>query len=296
MTLEKCLHNLGDEGQSLTYSGLAELSDLSLMETSRFEKVWSNISASRRLDVVGRLIEIAEANPQMDFFSVFKLAAKDPDDAVGEKAIYGFWEVEDRSIIPLLLDVLQSRGLVQARAAAAIALGKFVTLAQDGKILVKDGQMVQESLMAVLQDKWNPIDVRRRALEAVSPFNTPGIREYVRWAYDSDDVDLKCSSLYAMGKTQDTVWLPEIIDALEESSAPVRFEAASACGELAEEDVVPHLTPLLGDDDVEVQMATVDAMGKIGGSLAKQELLHCIRSDDIVLKEAAESALEEMEP
>jgi HEAT repeat protein len=296
LTLEKFLRNLGDEGQPLTYSGLAGLSDMSLTEMSMFEKVWSSVSAARKLDVVGRLVEIADANPQMDFCAVFKLAAKDPNDAVCEKAIYGFWEVEDRSIIPLLLDVLQSSGLLQARAAAATALGKFASLAQDGKILVKDGQMVQDVLMVVLRDKWNPIDVRRRALEAVSPFNTPDIREYVRWAYDSDDVDLQCSSLYAMGKTQDSVWLPEIIDALEGSSAPVRYEAASACGELAEEDAIPHLTPLLDDDDIEVQMAAIDAMGKIGGPLAKQGLLHCVHSGDAALKEAAESALEEMEP
>ena len=295
MSLERCLRDIANEGALLAYAALIELSDLSASELGRFERVWTNVPTPRRLKVIERLVEMGEENPQFDFCAVFKLAARDPHETVQEKAISGFWEFEDRSIIPLLLDILGSDTYCQVRASAATALGKFACLAQDGKILSKDAQTVQDALMAVLQNEENPLDVRRRALEAVSPFNTPRIQEYVRWAFHSDDQSLKCSSLYAMGKTQDRSWLPAIIAALKGGSSPLRFEAASACGELVEEETVPHLIPLLEDEDLEVQLAAAASIGKIGGTLAKRVLLRCVRTGDPAVKDAAQEALEEME-
>jgi len=75
----------------------------------------------------------------------------------------------------------------------------------------------------------------------------------------------------------------------------VRYETANACGDLGEEDLVPHLVPLLEDDDYQVQVAGLSALGKIGGSLAKRVLLRCIKEGDAVLEEAARGALENVE-
>ena len=238
---------------------------------------------------------MAEENARLDFAIVLKLALADDDYDVQEKAIAGMWEGEDRTVIPLLLNILQSDAPPPVRASAAAALGKYSLLAQEDKILPKDAQLVQESLMSSLQDDGNTVEVRRRALEAVSPFNTPRIHEYIRWAYGSGEQTLKGSSLYAMGKTQETAWLPAIIPELRSTDPSLRYEAVCACSELGEEDMVEHLIPLLEDDDTQVQMAAVSAMGNIGGTLAKRALRRCLRDADETLKEAVQEALDEMD-
>jgi HEAT repeat protein len=295
LSLDTCLIELEDEDAPLSYSNLIELSDLVSAEMPQFIRSWNQVSSERRAQVVERLVELAEENARLDFAIVLKLALADDDYDVQEKAIAGMWEGEDRTVIPLLLNILQSDAPPPVRASAAAALGKYALLAQEDKILPKDAQAVQESLMRSLQDESDPLEVRRRALEAVSPFNTPRIQEYIRWAYGSGEQTLKGSSIYAMGKTQETAWLPAIIPELHSTHPSLRYEAVCACSELGEEDMVQHLIPLLEDDDTQVQMAAVSAMGNIGGPLAKRALRRCMRNGDESLKEAAQEALEEME-
>ena len=295
MSLDTCLIELEDEDAPLSYSNLIELSDLVSAEMPQFIRSWNQVSSERRAQVVERLVELAEENARLDFAIVLKLALADDDYDVQGKAIAGMWEGEDRTVIPLLLNILQSDAPPPVRASAAAALGKYSLLAQEDKILPKDAQLVQESLMSSLQDDGNTVEVRRRALEAVSPFNTPRIHEYIRWAYGSGEQTLKGSSLYAMGKTQETAWLPAIIPELRSTDPSLRYEAVCACSELGEEDMVEHLIPLLEDDDTQVQMAAVSAMGNIGGTLAKRALRRCLRDADETLKEAVQEALDEMD-
>ena len=89
----------------------------------------------------------------------------------------------------------------------------------------------------------------------MSPFNTPDIRDYVCWAYQTDDLMLKSSAIFAMGRTGDVSWLPTLIEELDNQEPALRYETANACGDLGEEDVVPHLIDLLEDDDFDVQIA-----------------------------------------
>ena len=162
-------------------------------------------------------------------------------------------------------------------------------------MLPKDREAIYESLMAVLKDPDQHIDVRRRSLEAVAPFNTGDIKKLLSWAYDSDDLPLKSSSIFAMGRTGEVDWLPVLIRELQNTDAAIRYETAHACGELGEEDAVPHLISLLEDEDIQVQMAGISALGKIGGPLAKKVLVHCVKEGDSVLEDAARFELQNIE-
>ncbi len=75
----------------------------------------------------------------------------------------------------------------------------------------------------------------------------------------------------------------------------MRFEAANACGMLGDESIVPHLISLFEDDDVEVQAAAVQALGQIGGQLAKRALQQAVKTADETVEEAAQAALAEIE-
>ncbi len=72
----------------------------------------------------------------------------------------------------------------------------------------------------------------------------------------------------------------------------MRFEAVNACGALGEEETVPNLIPLLEDDDPQVQLSVVQALGAIGGSLARRALLKCAKSGDDALEKSARQVLE----
>ena len=292
MSLEKSLQQISEQALPLGFQAMLELSGLSPKELGLFARTWHKVPSERRRAVVERLVEMAEDNAEMDFSAVLKLCLKDPDESVKRKAMSGLWEFEDRSLILSLVELLKSDDSGEVRAAAAAALGKFASLAQDRKILCKDGDLVRGSLMEALEDEQEWLEVRRRALESMAAFDTSNVAEYIHWAYESDDLNLKCSSIYAMGKTGEPKWLEILLRELQSSSPPLRYEAATACGELAAEEAAPHLIPLLQDDDFQVQMAGIDALGEIGGTLAKRALMACVKRGDTIIVDAARNALE----
>ena len=295
MSLESFLEVLTDTSTDVPSAGFIELSDLSPQELGIFARSWFGIDVERQRWVISTMVELAEDNAELDFGAIFKMCLKDEDEAVLEKAMDGLWEQEDRSVIPSLLQVLNSDKSPRVRSAAAMALGKFSLLGQEGKLLPKDKESIHHSLMMTLTDADQHVDVRRRSLEAVAPFNTGDIKKMVSWAYESEDLALKSSSIFAMGRTGESEWLPLLIKELQSPDAAIRYETAHACGELGEEDAVPHLVSLLQDDDYQVQLAGINALGRIGTPLAKKVLLHCAKEGDAVLEDAARAELDNIE-
>ncbi|PKB82771.1 MAG: hypothetical protein BZY88_03760 [SAR202 cluster bacterium Io17-Chloro-G9] len=295
MSLDLFLETLGDPSVQIETADFIELSDLTPEELGSFAWVWFDIPLDRQRWIVAGLVHEAEVNAELDFIALFKMFLKDQDEEVLEKAMEGLWEHEDRTIIPALIQIIRSDKSSAVRAAAAVALGKFPVLVQEGKLLPRDGESIQQTLMEVLKDPDQHMDVRRRSLEAVAPFNTSDINELVTWAYESPDLKLKSSSIYAMGRTGEPNWLPVLIKELDNREPTIRYETAHACGELGDEDAVPHLIPLLQDDDYQVQLAGIKALGKIGGPLAKKVLLHCVKEGDAGLEDAARDELQNIE-
>ncbi len=94
-----------------------------------------------------------------------------------------------------------------------------------------------------------------------------------------------------MGRNCDPSWLPIIFQELKSDDPEMRFEAALACGSLAEEAAVPHLAPLLEDEDVEVREVTIAALGEIGGREAKAILVRYVDHPSRGMREAVQEAL-----
>jgi len=151
------------------------------------------------------------------------------------------------------------------------------------------------SAKAAIEDKKKAVEVTRRALEAAAPVSLPEVREAIGNAYKSGIPGLKVSSIYAMGKSCDPVWLPVLLSELSSADAEMRFEAAGACGELEEEEAVPYLITTVDDSDVDVRMAAIRALGKIGNAQAKECLRQCLESNSEAVRQAAEQALNMVE-
>ena len=296
MSFQELIETIADPSAPLADAPFHEASDPSPGELAEFVQVCDTLNEDRRCEVLAVMVEQAEENLELDFTAIFRQTLKDDDDRVVQLGIEGLWEMEDRWLIVELIDLLRSERGPQVRATSAVALGKFPILAQEGKLQPQDGELVYRILMDFLEDDIEDLEVRRRCLEAVAPFNTEEVQDYIRWAYDGDEEDLRSSSIYAMGRTGEAEWLPTLLDELENPDPAVRYEAANACGELAHEDATPRLVELLReDDDSEVRMACIASLGKIGGALARRALIDCVRDGDSAMSDAAHNELENLE-
>lgn len=296
MGLAQCLKIITDPNIRPSYNVLSELTDLSDRALADFVDTWVTIPISRRIQVISELVDISEDNTEVDFTAVFKICLKDDDPEVRRTSIIGLWEFDDRSLISSLVGLIKNDNSLWVRASAATGLGKFAHMSHSDKLLAKDIIMVEEALLSTLVDENEHIEVRRRALESISPFNSLMVDKYIEWASQSEVNNLRCSALYAMGNTGNNTWLPYIIQELANPIAQIRYEAANACGELDDESAEPYLIDLLSDGDLEVQVASIYALAKIAGPLCKQALDNYKNSSNPVIKDAVMNALEEINP
>jgi HEAT repeat protein len=286
---------LADGDRPLSNSDLAELTDLTPEELRLFELVWQGMTPERQRKVVSRLVELAEDNVELNFDAIFRHRLKDDDAGVRRQAIEGLWENQEASLIQPFTELMMQDDAVKVREEAATALGRFAMLAEHGKLSAEQKDRLGQALLATIDDVDNPVDVRRRALEAAAPLSLPRVGQAIREAYYSDDHRLKTSAIYAMGRNCDPNWLEVLTGELSSADAELRYEAAAACGELGEEEAVPRLVELTEDEDAEVRLVAVQALGKIGGNEAKECLELCLNHPSEAVRQVAEQALYELE-
>ena len=292
MELDEYLRELRDADGSIASAGLSQLSGLPDEQLTALEEGWGEIPAVRRHEIVGRLVEMADDNAELDFYAVFCHALTDEESAVRERAVSGLWESDDRATIPKLVERLETDAEDPVREAVASVLGHFAALADAGKLVKRDAELVCQALMSALEDPDEPLTVRRRALESVASFRVPEVRGWIQWAYDHEEPLLRQSAVYAMGRSGDGVWSSILYDEMESDDPAMRYEAASAARELGDEEAIPCLAELVGDPDTQVSLAAVQAIGGIGGPRAHELLRSYVaESDDQVVREAAEDAL-----
>jgi len=295
LSIEETIANLSNIDKPLRNSRLADLSGLNSEELEFFEQAWPKIELKRRRQIISRLVELGENNFELDFDSIFKGCLKDQDAEVRSTAIEGLWESEDASLINPLVKLLEQDSSETVQLAAAMALGKFALLAELKKLRPRHISRVKQALLGVIRSKGRPIEVRRRALEAVAPLSLLQVNKAIMEAYQSHNPSLKISAIYAMGRNCHRSWLPILINELGSADAEMRYEAVGACGELGEKEAVPHLIGLINDQDTEVHLAAIQALGKIGGDEAKECLAECLNNPNEAICRIAEQALHELE-
>ncbi len=274
---------------------LAELSELDRDGLEAFRTAWEDLLAERRRRVLSRLVELAENNVELNFNEIFKLCLNDPDEEVRALAISGLWEDEETALVIPLLARLQDDPSDRVKASAASALGRFTLLGEHGKLRHELVEKMKTVLLSVLNDETANEEVRRRALESLSPLSIPEVKKAIASAYARGDERIKIGAIYAMGRNCDPEWIPILFKELNNADAERRFEAATALGELGDSDAVPKLIDLGNDPDAEVRTAVLQSLGKIGGTKAKEYLQSCMSSRNEAVKESARQALDELQ-
>jgi hypothetical protein len=231
----------------------------------------------------------------LNFDSVFQACLRDTDAVVRAKALKGLWECDDCSLIPTLIDMLHRDESPLVRAAAASALGKYALLAELRKVNNRHLIKITQTLLGIIDSKEEAIEVRCRAIEAVAPLSVSRVKDVIYAAYRSKNQKLRCSSICAMGRSCDPLWLPILIRELNSTDPEMRFEAARACGELGDEEAVPHLIKLVRDSDVQVQLAATKALGRIRGIDAQQVFYRYLPNQSEQASQIVEEAWDELE-
>ncbi|MGD8998146.1 MAG: HEAT repeat domain-containing protein [Anaerolineae bacterium] len=293
--IEIVLDSLRQNGEEPDQALLCYLSSLSAEEAEHVGLVWLDLPADLRVELISRLVRMAEADFTLSFGAIFRIAMEDDSAEVRRLAIEGLWEDEDVRLVPLLTQRLEKDESVSVRAAAAQSLGRFVLLGELEKIRPKPRRMAYTALLRALQAADEHMEVQRRALESLAYVCNETVVASIREAYGSPSEKFRISAVYAMGRSADTRWDQEVQRELFSTNPEMRYEAARACGELQLSEAVDMLEELADDADAEVQQAAIWALGQVGGDKAREILERYRRGGDEALRAAAEAAIEEFE-
>jgi len=294
-TFEEALALICDESRPLARAVITFLSGAGRAEVGRFADCWGRLSPERRRELITTMVEMAEADFEMDFNAIFRWALQSEDPVVREQAIEGLWEDEQPNLIDPLIRMMREDPEVAVRARAAMSLARFALLAELGDIPENRAARLREGLLAVIEDRSEAKEVRRRAIESVAYLSDAPVREIIDEAYADPDEQMRISAVFAMGRTADPYWAEPIIKELRSPNPAMRHEAARAAGEIALRPALGEVIALLNDPDAEVRQMAIWALGQIGGAQARRALKACEASPDEAMREAAEDALSELD-
>jgi len=296
-SVETLINHLKDEGTPLSIARLYWLSDLNDEEFARVAQVWLTLSPSRRRAIISHLVDISEENTEVDFGRVFRMALSDPDPEVRAMAIDGLWyEDHDLHLMRRFFELFEQDPAPEVRARAAIGLGRyFYNACIMEQIPLSAVQPAIEALRQAFYNPEEPLEVRRRALEALGNTLEPDLPQMIERAYTDPDERMRISAVFAMGRTGEARWTPYVMEALRSPSPAVRYEAVVAAGEIGIRQAVPLLERLIQEGDAEIQEAAIWALGEIGGPRAREILTEIAQGEDEDLATLAEEALEELE-
>ena len=275
--------------------GLYELSGLIDDDLQKFKSVWTEMPSELKLKLITSLTEIAEADFATDFTDIFTIALDSSEPEISILAIEGLAESEDIRLIPKLKHILKMSIINTVRAKAAESLASFVLLGELGKIRESIFIDTVSTLIEIVTNTSEYINVRRRALEAVAYTSLRDVPELIQTAYDSNDEKMTISAVFAMGRSADKRWASIVRKELDSLNPEMRFEATRACGDLHLSEAVTDLIALTDDVDIEVQEMALWSLGQIGGQRARRKLDDMVESENEALAIAAQQAIDELD-
>jgi HEAT repeat protein len=102
----------------------------------------------------------------------------------------------------------------------------------------------------------------------------------IQQTYDVADDEHKNAALLAMGRTANKDWSEIILSEIHNPSPELRAQAAAASGHIEIRESLPGLIDLLEDVSSEVRLASIWALGQLGGSEATDALTALLESTE----------------
>ncbi len=271
------------------------LSDLSRDEYQQIKTTWSQLASSFKHQVLRALNDASEAMFELSFREISALGLADDSSMVRSAAVELLWADESAATMRQLIELAKLDPEPSVRASALKGLGRFILLGEYGDMPADITREAQELALSLHNNQAEPLDVRRRALEALANSSHPSVSKLIRAAYHHGNHELKIGAIFAMGRSCNTMWRDLLLDELESGDNECVYEAIAACGQIQLQDSVQHISELTLSDDREIQLMAIWALGEIGGKRAFEiltQLDEAIDDDDTaaVIDEALDSA------
>jgi len=276
---------------------LHHFSDLEGKDFSAFQSVWPQVHANRRFALLEDLEELAESDTLVSFDSIACLALKDPEPRVRTVAIRLLWESDDIKVARSILAMLKEDADPGVREAAASGLGSFIYQGELEELPEDFLHLLEDNLLIVINSQDEEI-IRRRALESMGFSGRPEVPPLIRKAYESGSAPWITSAIFAMGRSADQAWEPEVKRMLRNSNAEIQLEAVRAAGELSLESTRRILLDLLEEEaqDSEIRAAVIWSLSQIGGEEVRETLEGILEeTEDEEEVELLENALDNLE-
>ncbi len=294
LTAEQLLHRLLHDPNDVTGNDLFAFSDMPRQMAEKVRQDWLNIPVERRRIIMRQMVDSAFNDLDWHLSRILRIALEDQDAQVRLVALEGLAEDTSNDLIGPLLLMMRNDPNIGVRAATARTLGSYVLAGELDELDAALAMRVEEALLAILSNPNEPLAVQSQALESIAYSGEAGVRQLIEDAYYSPEEELRVSSLIAMGRSADIHWRNYARAELRNPSPAMRAEAARTCGELETKAAIHELVELIIDEEQTVRLATIFALGRIGGRDARAALHAISESGKGTEAAAAEEALEEM--
>lgn len=292
VSIQQVLVALLDEQNPFPVAYLHHFSDLEGADLQAFRSVWPQVNPSRRAAFFEDLEELTEEDTLVSFENIARVGLTDTEPRVRAVGIRLLWEAEDLRLATTFMMMLKEDPDASVRAEAASALGMYVYQGELEEIPENLLHEIEDLLLDVLNGSDEEL-VRRRALESLGFSSREEVPPQIRTAYQGGNADWMSSALFAIGRTADDSWEPEVKRMLRHPKANVQLEAVRAAGELSLESTRRILLDLLEEEaqDSEIRAAVIWSLSQIGGDEVRDTLETILEEtedeEEIVLLENA---------
>ena len=280
---QKTINELIEGKKGLSRTSLRDFSDIDSESLNALLEAWPRIAPDRKQRLLEELQNLSDNDTLVCFDDFARAILNDPNGQVRTSAIHLLKECNDAKLVPIYLKMLSNDIDAGTREAAAAALGKFVQLGELEEIPKKTQQRIEEALL----DKANSEDeasVRRQALVSSGYSPRPEVIRLIKSAFQRTDPDWQASALSAMGHSLDEGWENEVLPKLLDENLQVQLAAIEAAGELGLTSAREILLRLLVEDENdELASTAIWSLSQIGGEDARvyiEGLLDQTEDDD----------------
>ncbi len=244
------------------------LSDLTVEELKAIEPVWNQLPAVAKHRVLRALNEASEAMFELSFREIALLGLVDASSLVRSISIDLLWIDESAETMRKLMTMADSDTDSAVRTRALEHLGRFILLGEYGDIPADLAAQAQSLTYRIHKDPAEPVEIRRRALEALANSSHPEVSALINSAYADGNHELRIGAIFAMGRTCSKIWRDQLMDELENTDNECVYEAIRACGQIQLKEAARRIGEFTLSDDREIQMIAIWSLGEIGGRQA----------------------------
>ena len=282
----------GSAGDAGVSDVLRELSGIDDKQARSMAQAWRVWQLSDVLDTVVELRTVAESDRSLEFDALFIAALSFPAPEVRIEGVRALSNGGSLKVAQALLKVLEQDDAADVRAAASESLHALAEPSQARNIPKTTSSRIASALRRAASDDER--SVRGKALISFAAMRDEEAFDLIDAMFDEaiDDPEMMSDVLLAMGESGDRAWLPTIEDAFYSNDARVRISAVLAFGNIANDDDVEGLAEPFDDHVLDVQMATVQALGNIGTPQAREMLSLAVSSSEPDIQQMAQTALD----